>query len=368
MWAHDALLKNNISALKTLLAATLCTITLAVAACLPTAKAQAQTDASQTYSVALTGDIMMGTTFPNIQLPTNDGRQLFVDAVPILRSADVAAGNFEGTFANDGTTDKKPSKVSYAFRTPTTFAPRLKEAGYDFLSLANNHSMDFGTPGLRSTMAALQQQGIAYAGVAGYPSSVIVERKGVRFGFCAFGHNGYTLRHRDLNTVRDIITRLCNSCDIVIVSFHGGAEGVKAQHLPQGSETFLDEDRGNLREFAHFCIDAGADIVYGHGPHVPRAVELYKNHFIAYSLGNFCTPYGISIAGVSGYAPLLLLNVTRDGRFVSGRIHSFVQQRGAGPVKDPAGKAAHTIRALTTADISDPGLHIDDDGSIRCTH
>ena len=172
------------------------------------------------------------------------------------------------------------------------------------------------------------------------------------------------MRHQDLGQVRQIVTSLVNQCDIVIVSFHGGAEGSSRARLPYGKETFCGEDRGSLREFAHFCIDAGADVVYGHGPHVARAVELYKEHFIAYSLGNFCTPYGMSLGGVLGYAPLLTLELTPDGRFVSGQIHSFLQAKGVGPRLDAAHRAAREIRRLTALDVPGTPLVIDDEGHI----
>ena len=325
--------------------------------------AGAQTQ-KETLQVAFTGDIMMGTTFPSVQLPPQEGRQLFVDAAPILQKADVAAGNLEGTLCDSGKTHKKVSNVCYAFRTPTSYAPLLQQAGYDFLSMANNHANDFGADGIASTRRCLDRLGIAHAGIRGYEPAVVVERDGVRYGFCAFGHNGYTVRHQDLNQVRQIVTSLVNQCDIVIVSFHGGAEGSSRARLPYGKETFCGEDRGSLREFAHFCIDAGADVVYGHGPHVARAVELYKEHFIAYSLGNFCTPYGMSLGGVLGYAPLLTLELTPDGRFVSGQIHSFLQTKGVGPRLDAAHRAAREIRRLTALDVPGTPLVIDDEGRI----
>lgn len=311
---------------------------------------------------------MMGTTFPSRQLPSDEGRQLFIDAAPILRTATLAAGNCEGTLCDSGISTKKISKASFAFRTPTSFAPRLGEAGFDFLSMANNHANDFGPQGITSTMQCLTAQGIAYAGIKGYANHVIVERDGIKFGLCAFGHNSYTLRHQDLDTVRQIITRLVSECDIVIVSFHGGAEGTAHCRLPYGKETFYNEDRGSLREFAHFCIDAGADIVYGHGPHVVRAVELYKEHFIAYSLGNFCTPYGMSLSGILAYAPVLELSVTRDGRFESGKIHSFLQRRGLGPRTDSANHAAREIKRLTQLDVPHTPLNISENGTITRRH
>lgn len=328
--------------------------------------ASAQKSANNKLTVAITGDIMMGTTYPSVQLPSHEGRQLFVDAASILQQADVAAGNLEGTLCDSGETHKKLSKICYAFRTPTRYAHRLSEAGFDFLSMANNHAHDFGEQGIKSTMTCLDKIGIRYAGIRGdYPTYVMLQRKGLTIGFCAFGHNEYTLRHHNLFQVRQIITELAKQCDVIIVSFHGGAEGAAHARLPYGKEMYCGEDRGDLRHFAHFCIDAGADIVYGHGPHVARAVELYKEHLIAYSLGNFCTPFGISLMGVSGYAPLLQLQVDSEGRFLNGKIHSFIQQRGVGPRLDRQNRAAKEIKRLTRLDILNGQLLIDDEGNIH---
>ena len=320
--------------------------------------------AADTLTVAMTGDIMMGTLFPTPVLPSEDGKKLFVDVKDILLNADVTAGNLEGTLCDDGTTKKKPSKYCYAFETPLRFAPRLKEVGFDFLTMANNHSMDFGLKGLESTEKTLDAMGIAYAGVRGRRKGAVVTRNGVRYGFCAFGHNGYTIRHQELETAKAIIDSIRNKCDILIVTFHGGAEGKDKSNLPQGREYFLGEDRGGLRSFTHFCIDNGADIVFGHGPHVVRCVELYKGRLIAYSLGNFCTPYGVNITGISGYAPVLEAKISKDGRFLKGKIHSFIQQRGKGPRKDNANMVAKQMRKLTNADIKNNKLKIADDGTI----
>ena len=317
-------------------------------------------------TVAFTGDIMMGTTYPSVQLPPHEGRQLFVDATPILSRADMAAGNLEGTLCDGGDTHKKLSKVCYAFRTPTSFAPRLKEAGFDYLGMANNHARDLGEQGIRSTMSCLDHLGIKHSGIKGIgPECAIVSQNGKTYGFCSFGHNEYTLRHQDIASVRRIITFLVDRCDYVIVGFHGGAEGAKAARLPQGREMFCGEDRGSLRSFAHFCIDAGADVVFGHGPHVARAMELYKEHLIAYSLGNFCTPYGISLSGISGYAPLLEVKLDSAGRFSGGRIHSFLQVRGLGPRLDSKHRAAQEVRRLTQLDFPQGLLQISDEGVLR---
>lgn len=320
---------------------------------------------ADTLTIAMCGDIMMGTTYPTPQLPPDRGENIFRDTKPYTTAADIAVGNLEGAICDGGTTTKKGGKYSYAFRMPTDFAPLLKDAGYDFLSMANNHAFDFGEEGIRSTEQALDAQGIKYAGIAGRTEAEVIEKDGIRYGFCAFGHNRYTYKHTDLALVKRILDELRSRCDILIVSFHGGAEGRDKRHLPYGTETFLGENRGNLREFAHFCIDNGADVVYGHGPHVVRAVEVYNRRFIAYSLGNFCTPYGISLAGISGYAPVITIRVSNEGMFIDGQIHSFIQQRGIGPRKDANNLVAKEIKALTEADIKDREVTIDEEGNIK---
>jgi poly-gamma-glutamate capsule biosynthesis protein CapA/YwtB (metallophosphatase superfamily) len=319
---------------------------------------------SDTMTIAMTGDIMMGTTFPSKSLPANEGRELFKDVKSFLRQADIAVGNLEGTLCDGGTSTKGTGPNSYAFRTPTSYAPLLTDAGYDFLSMANNHANDFGTVGIESTETCLNAQDIKYAGIAGRIESAVITRKGLRIGFCAFGHNSYTLKHTDLQTVKRILDQLHKQADIIVVSFHGGAEGRTKSHVPYGTETFLGENRGNLREMAHFCIDNGADVVYGHGPHVVRATEVYKGRFIAYSLGNFCTPYGMSLTGISAYAPVVSITIDQSGQFLHGTIHSFIQQKGIGPRTDKTHEVARQIRMLSEEDFPQSEARIDAKGTI----
>ncbi len=320
---------------------------------------------ADTISFAMVGDIMMGTTYPTNRLPADDGAHIFEKVSDIIKKADIGLGNMEGVMCEGGTCTKGGGANSYAFRMPTSYAHLLTEAGFDFLSLANNHSNDFGPDGIKSTMKMLDEQNIAYAGVVGLCEKAIVEKNGVRYGFCAFGHNKHVYKHQDTATVRRIITSLRDSVDILIVSMHGGAEGKKMNHVPHDTEIFLGEDRGNLRQFTHFCIDLGADFVFGHGPHVVRGMELYKGHFIAYSLGNFCTPYGISLSGISGYAPVVTIRIKSDGTFIDGQIHSFIQQSGMGPQPDTENKVAKEIKMLTEADFKDSAISISNEGKIE---
>lgn len=329
------------------------------------AQPQPSSDGDSLLTIAMCGDIMMGTTYPSVRLPQNDGADIFADVKQLFLDADLAAGNLEGVICEGGICTKNTSAANnYAFRMPESYVHLLKDAGFDYLNLANNHTNDFGTYGLERTRTLLEREGIRYSGLPDCESTV-VEKDGIRYGICSFGHNSYTLKHTDTASVTRIVTELRPQCDILIVTFHGGAEGSKFSHLPNGPETYLGENRGNLRAFAHHCIDLGADIVFGHGPHVTRALECYNGRLIAYSLGNFCTTFGVNLSGVNGYAPVLVARITRDGQFVEGRIHSFIQTQGTGPKLDASDKVAQHMRSLSEADFRGQyGLGISDNGTL----
>ena len=338
-------------------------ILLTLVACIGS---QAQTP----MKFAFTGDIMMGTNYPETPqgayLPANDGAQLFKDVKAVLSQADIAAGNLEGTLLDNGGTVKRCSdpSICYAFRTPTAYVNNLTDAGMDFMGIANNHINDFGAAGIASTEKTLGGAGIKYAGLRGRCETAIIEKRGKKVGFAAFGHNRGTLSIHDMEEVKRVVGDLDRKCDIVVVSFHGGGEGPRFTHVPHASETCFGENRGNVEKFAHTAIDAGADIVYGHGPHVTRAVELYKDRFIMYSLGNFCTPYRVNLNGISGHAPVVTVDTDASGRFISGKIHSFIQQKGIGPRIDKNNAVSKNMRALTLSDFPSTPITIADDGSI----
>lgn len=318
------------------------------------------------YTIAMVGDIMLGTLHPTIQLPLHEGKHLFDHTKDILNNATVAVGNCEGVFSDDTlTSTKEGCKYCYAFRMPESYAALLQEAGFDFLSLANNHSNDFGRKGIMTTIGLLDSLGIGYAGIKDLCTTALEQRDSLVFGFCAFGTNGHNCNLMDSTLVMNTIRGLREECDILIVSFHGGAEGAAYTHLPEGMELFLDEKRGALRKFAHMCIDEGADLVFGHGPHVCRAMELYRGHLIAYSLGNFCTPTGMSLSGVLGYAPIVTARLDRNGMLVDGKIHSFLQPFRMGPQADNNNNAAKLIKTLSEEDFQTATLIIDDNGSFR---
>ncbi len=326
-----------------------------------------QPPAPQLYTVIGVGDMMLGTNYPSkSHLPPNGGADLLADVTHILQDADVTFGNLEGTILDSGGTVKRCSNPSlcYAFRSPESYMQHFVNAGFDVLSIANNHTGDFGAAGRRKTKEVLRNSGIAFAGLAGTDEVAFFERAGKKWGFCAFAPNSGTCDIRQLSYVRRIVEQVASQSDIVIVSFHGGAEGAKNQHVTKKTEKYYGENRGNVHAFAHTAVDAGADIIFGHGPHVTRAIELYNNRIIAYSLGNFCTYGRFNLRGAAGIAPILKVHVDDRGQFVHGKLTAIYQQKTHGPKVDYDNKAIIKVRELTKQDFPDTKLEIYDDGTI----
>ena len=316
------------------------------------------------------GDIMIGTNFPNEgYLPPDSGKYMLAEVAATLRDADLTFGNQEGVILNEGGKQKYCSNpdVCYIFRSPEYLAQHYVDAGIDFMSLANNHAGDFGDEGRKNTMRTLDSLGIHHAGQLAQPFTIF-EKDRVTYGFAAFSPNTGTQSINDLEAAVDIVKHLDSLSDIIIISFHGGAEGSKYEHLTREREFFYGENRGNVYEFSHALIDAGADVIFGHGPHVARAVEVYKNRFIAYSLGNFATYGRFNLRGVNGLAPIAKINIDNKGKFISGKIIS-AKQKGVGiPVIDDSHAAALRIKELTEADFPESNISIDLEGNIRYLH
>ena len=314
--------------------------------------------------IAAVGDIMLGTDYPEDRLPPNDGAQLLAAMSPVLQRADITFGNLEGALLDGGEPVKQcqdPARC-YLFRSPARFAVNFQRAGFDVLSLANNHARDFGEEGRTAAMQSLAQVGIQHSGRMGDIASWIVNgRRVALIAFAPFNNSNDML---DVPAAQALVARVKAEHDIVLISIHGGAEGLEALRIPFAREFYYGEDRGNVVEFAHAVIDAGADLVLGHGPHVPRALELYQDRLIAYSLGNFCTYYGVSVAGLKGLAPVLEITITGNGEFVDGRIISARQQRPLGPQPDVSHEAARLMKSLTEQDFPETLLDIDISGNI----
>lgn len=317
-----------------------------------------------TITIAAVGDIMLGTDFPKNVLPDDDGVGFLAHVTPQLSAADIAFGNFEGTLLDGGEPVKEcKSSACYLFRTPTRYAAYLRDAGFDVMSLANNHARDFGEIGRESSMRALDSVGIRHSGREGTVAEWAVE--GVRIGFIAFAPNVGANPLLDVGIALGDVRELAARNDIVIVSMHAGAEGAGAEILPFTREIYVGEDRGDVVAFARAAVDAGADLVLGHGPHVPRAMELHGERLIAYSLGNFATYYGIGVEGNRGIAPILHVTLDGEGRFRGGRIESTIQIRPNGPSIDPERRALQLLRSLTGQAFPEGELVIDAEGGLR---
>jgi poly-gamma-glutamate capsule biosynthesis protein CapA/YwtB (metallophosphatase superfamily) len=321
-------------------------------------------DEAPTLTIAAVGDMMLGTEYPDDRLPADDAVGYFGAVKTWLESADITFGNLEGVLADAGEPGKKCSNpdACFRFRMPTRYAQRFVDAGFDVLSVANNHARDFGEEGRTTTLRTLQAAGIHASGRVGTYSTL--EVKGMRIAFANYAVTRNSNMLLDYLFAERTITELAASHDLVIVTFHGGAEGAEYTNVTFGEEEYFGEPRGDVVRFARLAVDAGADLVLGHGPHVVRAMERYNERLIAYSLGNFATHTGINVDGIKGVAPILLARLDREGRFLDGEIVSTVQRRPDGVVPDPTGRARYLIETLSRDDFGEPGLEFRADGSL----
>ena len=264
---------------------------------------------AQTIRLSAVGDIMLGgTAGPEVARYGYDYPFLFVRG--LFTGSDIVFGNLEGPLTKRGT---RETEKTYVFRSPPAkVAPALKRAGFNIVSLANNHTMDYGPVGLEDTIDALKANRIAHAGAganlaeARRPAVFHVGSSTVALlaysvtlpeNFYAGKESpGTAFAHE--SQVRADIERARRFADIVIVSFHWGQEGT----------TVLRDYQVRL---AHAAVDAGAAAVIGHHPHILQAVERYRNAVILYSLGNFV---------FGSYSKTARDSVVAQLEFVDGRV------------------------------------------------
>ncbi len=200
----------------------------------------------------------------------------FAKVAPILKGADIAFGNLECALTGNVITRnvRQGGKKLFIFKVPPRFGKALVLGGFDVVSLANNHSLNGGLSGLRETQRTLENLGILYVGTG---PLVVLEKAGWRVGFLAYSDIGPRppiASFKNLEKVLKEVGEGNKKVDILVVSLHWGREG---SGRPTESQ----------RRIAHQIINAGADIIIGHHPHVLQEIEMYKGKTIAYSLGNF---------------------------------------------------------------------------------
>jgi hypothetical protein len=339
--------------------------------------------------LAFVGDINLGTeTLPD-GVPPDSGRGLLERARENLRG-DLVVGNFEGVLADTGTSTKclispardhsrkkrvnpgapQPAPATrancYAFRTPTMLAPRLVEAGFTHMNLANNHANDLGPAGRASTEKVLEGLGVRLYGPLGRIAVDTIRRGDslTTVGLVGFTTYPYAYNLLDIERSAAVVDSMRHLVDLLLVTFHGGTEGVRALRTGEVAESLGREPRGDLRRWARAVIDAGADVVIGHGPHVLRGMEFYRDRLIVYSLGNFATYRGFNLTGPLGITGILQLEFAGDRKLLGARLVPMMQLPRQGPLPDPDSTALHLVRRLSAEDFGATAARISESGEI----
>jgi len=308
------------------------------------------------FTIGAVGDIQMGMGWPedSPRLPPDSARGMFARVADLLRHPDVTFGNLETVLADSGNSTKcrRGSSNCYAFRAPSGYAQRLREAGIDVVSTNNNHASDFGAAGLSNTVTALEAASVRPSGSLSGAASW--ETRGLRIALISFSTGDGPYRVQNIADARQSVRALDGTHDIIIVSFHGGAEGRHATRVPKQVETAFGENRGDVYRFARTLVDAGADLILGHGPHVLRGMEIYRGRLIAYSLGNFAAWHGFNLGGALGVTVVLEATLAPNGVVTDATINPVFLDGPGIPTPDPDARGIAAIRELSRLDFGDP--------------
>jgi hypothetical protein len=317
--------------------------------------------------LTFTGDINLGSTFLPNGVPAESLPSAMAQ-IDSLFDGDLNIGNYEGAFSDTLPAGKcRGASNCYEFRTPRWMARYLWTAGFTHMHLANNHASDLGQAGRHETRALFDSLGIRYYGILGDISIDTVRTGDSSTVVALVGFTTYDFAYSLLNIARarTLVDSVAKLADVVVVTFHGGTEGKAAVRTGRTMERMGGERRGDLRRFARAVIDAGADAVVGHGPHVLRGIEFYRGRPIAYSLGNFVTWHGFNMTGVNALTGVLQLEIHPDGSFASGRFVPLRQVKWVGAVPDRRREALALVRRLTGLDFPGTGAVIASDGTFR---
>ncbi|MEH2145732.1 CapA family protein, partial [Nostoc sp.] len=232
----------------------------------------------------------------------------------------------------------------FAFRSPPGYARLFAEAGFNVFNMANNHAMDFGPVGFKDTKKNLEAVGIA---TLGHKNQILyLEANNISVAMIGFSpYEIYNSIH-NLEVAQALVAEAKKKANIIVVSMHAGAEGTGALQVKNQTEFFYGENRGNSIKFARNMIDAGADLVLGHGPHVPRAIEIYKGKIIAYSLGNFLGYRTLSTNAQTGDSMILEVKLNPVGNLISSKIIPVRMDRQGIPHLDQRFQTVRLMRYL----------------------
>lgn len=337
----------------------------------PTTAAAAQAG----ITIAAVGDILMGTA-PD-KLPPAGGKGFF-DRVAQPLTADLTMGNLETPLSEptehakcsspptpatpSGQPAERPASGCFAFRLPPSYASVLRDGGFHVVTLANNHTNDAGPAGLRNTRTALAAAGLK---ATGGPGEIAVhEANGITVAVLGFGPYSWMQNVTDIDGAVALVRTAQAKADIVVVNMHAGAEGADQQHVRPGVERFLGENRGDPMAFGRAVVEAGADLVIGHSPHVLRGMEFHQGRLIAYSTGNFAGYRVLSAAGPLGIGVVVRVTLARDGSWLGGSLVGTAMVDGGFPAVDPARRALAQIRDLSSADLPRTAVQVAEDGTL----
>lgn len=318
-----------------------------------------------TVRLAFTGDINLGSSFITNGVPSDTQPSAFAQ-VDSLLVGDLVIGNFEGALSDTLPAGKcGGAKNCYEFRTPRWMAQRLVDAGFTHLNQANNHASDLGVVGREETTQLLDSLGLVTYGILGRIAFDTLGAGDTTTVVAVVGFTTYPFAYSllDIARAKVVVDSVAKLADVVIVTFHGGKEGKQATRVGPGMERMGGEKRGDLRKFAHAVIEAGADAVVGHGPHVLRGIEFYQGRPIAYSMGNFVTWAGFNMTGVNALNGVLQLELEGNGSFTSGRFVSLKQVKWVGAVPDRTKGGLALVKRVTRLDFPTTGAVFAADGS-----
>jgi len=258
-------------------------------------------------TLLLVGDIMLDRGVEYMIEKNGDWRFPFLKIVENLKGVDILFGNLESQISNKG---KKVGSI-YSFRADPEAIQGLSFAGFDILSVANNHAFDYGKEALEDTFFRLREAGINYVG-GGFNSKeayspIIKEINGTKIAFLAYTNLGPEnwkavkensgiawISENDFEKIKNDIKEAKGKADVLIVSLHGGEE-------------YSSKPTQFQIKFSGAAIEAGADLVIGHHPHVVQGNEKYKDSWIFYSLGNFIFDQSFSEETMKGQAVKVLI-------------------------------------------------------------
>ncbi len=304
-------------------------------------------DARETVTIKAVGDIVLGTTWPEDRIGPGVEARFFRGVADILAGSDIVFGNLEGALTDSGETHKDPSRgTQFAFRMPPHYGGILRQAGFNVLNLANNHSADFGDTGLADTRRNINENGMLAVGLK--DEIVYQQIRGMRIAWIGFS---YLHRHNsihDMDHVSRLVRSAGESANLVIVTFHGGAEGSDALRVFDVEEKFLGENRGNVVRFARTAVESGADLVLGHGPHVLRGVECYWQKLIVYSLGNFVGYGAFSTKRAAAVSAILDITLDQDGWLRRAEFHPVRFNAEHLPGIDPRKRSLYLLNDLSS--------------------